>query len=1289
MSSTKHLADLVKVCSILPALLVVPAVADLPNTDGNAWVFGDLNLNYDTANKSAIGGRYVDVAGNKVNDFPNYNMVGRSVNLTGTEGKRPSVYVGPVNMTLRELQANENFVYNWQNADGAESSNWNDAAMAGEESSMTDFDLAKLYGIKWGDSIETIFAKTNWGAGNAGLVGGLSLFANRDATKIAGALATNNVDLTVDGAKIIAEKVSLANSVVNIVKQAVPADFPEEYRNIASDGVTKFSVGEFVAKDNSRFVVGSGAELDLTESGNVQFVNNVITGNNDGAAINVAANGSLKIDGAKFANNDSHDGGGFGGAIWNKGKADIKNATFEKNVATSGGAIGGSKDATGVLSVDGASFVENTALDDGGAIVAFKSLEIKNSVFENNSAMYSKDENGASVVTEIADPIGGGALALGARSETEIATISGTVFKNNKSGYNGGAIATRLADRVAVDGTLTGGKNSNSAKLDIAATFIGNVAEKDGGAIYNSFYNDNGAGKGQGVTVTGVFEENKAGGYGGAIFNDGRQDLNGKGGVMTINTAVFEENQADLANGYGGAVFNYLGKVNILGTEDSNVVFEDNIAYVGGAFSDRQVSSSFPGMKSETVIKYALFEDNHAVADAGAAGLYGDAELQNVIFRENTAGVDFDGVVADVANSDGGGAVQLGGTSNVTMKDVYFAENESGVRGGAISARHGKNYTLDIDTATFASNKSGNFGGAIANIYAGTVDMNTVDFVSNSAKKAGGAIYNGVDKNYGAPGGVMSTNHGVLVFDGVNNFIGNSAGEYGGAIFNDEGGTINMAGVNTFAGNTAKDAANDIYNLGYLNIVSGTTSVDGGIRGTGSLVLGQGATLDIANTTIQQGTIDLDGTVKASLVNNQRGNGYGRFVGDVTIGENALFELNVGATGTYDIWNGALVDASQIKVGIAYEVASVDTNGVTIVTKAADALAVEAGISTQAAGTVAGLANSSSGKAHQVSLVLQDALNNGETEFVEAETKKLNPDDKPVVQAAAVSIQNQVLSLTAGRMAGGMSIGRAGGDASQENAFWIQGLFNKSKFADKFHGYTRGVAMGADTLIGRVWTIGGGLAFNSSDVHSSARHTDIDSKTLFAYAQYKPNKWFLNATATYNMSEYTENIAAAGGVSVANTFDVDSYGAQIMTGYDFATGITTELGARYLHVAQDGYTDELGLVQVDALDTDFLTGVAGLRYAFNIENDWSVRLRPELRAAMTYDVISDDKMATVVMPGVASYTVDGDRLSRMGGEFGIGLTALYNGIELSVMYDLDLHRDYTSQTGMIKFRAKF
>ena len=53
--------------------------------------------------------------------------------------------------------------------------------------------------------------------------------------------------------------------------------------------------------------------------------------------------------------------------------------------------------------------------------------------------------------------------------------IVNTLFKGNKSGINGGAIGTRLGK----DG------NNKDAKIDISATFEGNEALQNGGAIYN------------------------------------------------------------------------------------------------------------------------------------------------------------------------------------------------------------------------------------------------------------------------------------------------------------------------------------------------------------------------------------------------------------------------------------------------------------------------------------------------------------------------------------------------------------------------------------------------------------------------------------------------------------------------------------------------------------------------------------------------------------------------------------------------------------------------------------
>ncbi len=1022
----------------------------------------------------------------------------------------------------------------------------------------------------------------------------------------------------------------------------------------------------------------------------------------------------LNIENAIISNATTSYANGQSGYVKgsDNSKIVVKNSEFSDNKSDWYSAIWAASpsgdNAGGILEISDSKFLRNEA-KDSAAVGAMWLTNISNTLFEGNKATDVKGD-------------GGGALLLGSESRS---VLNNVVFKDNESVAHGGALAMRETSE---------GDNS-AADLDIVGSeFNGNVAATNGGAIYSTFYDSENVKDSVYIEDT-DFIANSAN-NGGAIYNEGAADKGNNLASMKIVDSDFVGNSATTS---GGAIFNASGMT----IADSEFSKNNVMAGDGGAVRIDVVNGN------KTVITDSEFTENKALgydeADSGAISIRnGDVEISGTNFdkneakfggamylysgdnhyvsvditdsefAENTAlsggaivniasnknndngglrltDVKFSSNTATDGNDSGGGALFLGAESQTYITRGMFANNESAATGGAISMRapdEGDNSAakLDIIDSVFSGNTAGAQGGAIYSTFYNSetvvdnVYVQGTQFVNNVAAE-GGAIYNEglADRQ---------DNFAAMRLENVS-FVDNVATINGGAIYNGVGGTVVLSGTNTFSGNVAKGLSNDIHNMGTLNITDGTTIFGGGITGNGTFTLATGAELDIGTAAIKQGAINLDGTVYASLLNDSaRGGSYGRFIGEVEVGDNAMFNLNVGAVGTYNIWGGEIVKAEQVSVGDIYEIAGIDENGVKIITKSVDAIAETVGITTQAAGAVAGLANATSGKAHQVSLALQDALNNGDVAFVEQETAKLNPTDKPVAQAATTSVQNQVLSLASGRMAGGISVGRAGGDEQvQENGFWIQGLFNKSKFGGEFHGYTRGVALGADTLIDRKWTIGGGLAFNNSDVHADSAHTDIDSKTLFLYGQYKPSKWYVNGTLTYNMSEYTENKNVAG-VALSDMYDVDAYGAQIMTGYDFTPGITTEAGLRYLHIAQEGYTQESG-AQIDALDTDFLSGVAGLKYAFDIRNDWAVQLRPELRAAMTYDFISDDASATVVMPGVASYKVAGERLSRMGGEFGIGLTALYKGMEVSLMYDLDLHRDYTSQTGMLKFRGRF
>ena len=772
-----------------------------------------------------------------------------------------------------------------------------------------------------------------------------------------------------------------------------------------------------------------------------------------------------------------------------------------------------------------------------------------------------------------------------------------------------------------------GGAVYNEGTFTAKGNFQNNLAFSNTGVVYGGALYNKGT-----ANITGHFVNNAAqsedhvSGFGGAIFNDGELTL--------AENTTFYANRADKA---GGALYNG-GKIENL----SGITFRNNYAFTGGAINNAKVNADATAGYIGT-IENSSFVGNFAAASQGGAirnqGVIND--IKSSLFEGNVA-----------AN---GGALNNGtwGTVVNSIVDTQFINNTAltGVQEGGAITNAGK--IGMIDGVLFDGNKAGKKGGAIANV--------TPQDSSNPEKVS------------------------EITFNGVT-FTNNVAGVEGGAIYNK--GAITFQGDNVFAGNTAAGVANDIHNLGSLTFADGTTTIDGGITGSGSLNLNEGAGLNIGANTINQGTMNINGNVAASIVNSQS---YGKLVGDLTVGDSAELTLNIGATGVYNIFADEDLEIANLKINAndaLYNV-SMDGSAIVVETKAVEEIAAATDLTVDTAGVLAGLANSDSYAMGIASLNAQKALEEGNTEYVEAESAKLKADDKPVTHSVATSVQNQVLSLASGRMSGSANVGRSGGDlANADYGVWAQGLFNKSKLNGQFHGYTRGVAVGADALIDGKYTIGVGYAYNSTDVHAdNARDTDIESNSIFVYGQYKPSAWYVNAALNYTMADYTEETNSFG-VDINSEYDVTSFGGQVMSGYDFASGLTPEAGVRYLHISQDEYNN--GLADINVGDTDYLTGVAGLRYAFAINTQTDkLSLRPELRAAATYDVLSDEALATVTIPGAPSYIVDSKRLSRFGGEFGIGLTAKYKELEISVNYDLDLHEDYTSQTGMLKFRYNF
>ncbi|MBQ3039640.1 MAG: autotransporter outer membrane beta-barrel domain-containing protein, partial [Alphaproteobacteria bacterium] len=326
----------------------------------------------------------------------------------------------------------------------------------------------------------------------------------------------------------------------------------------------------------------------------------------------------------------------------------------------------------------------------------------------------------------------------------------------------------------------------------------------------------------------------------------------------------------------------------------------------------------------------------------------------------------------------------------------------------------------------------------------------------------------------------------------------------------------------------------------------------------------------------------------------------------------------------------------------------------------------------------------------ELSVLFQEKLSSGtpaDIAAVETAATAINPEKASVIQSVGVAHQNTIASLVTGRILA-PGIGRAGGDSGVDfGGIWAQGLYNKSKLNDVFNGYTRGGAVGFDGTINEVWTLGAGYMYAHSDISAQTRNTEIDSSTMFIYGQYKPGAWYANAIVNYTMSDYSEN-GSALGVPVSADYDVDIFGGRIATGYDFIGGLTPEVAMQYMHINASDYTNSLGVWNHFG-NADYLTASIGTKYEFGWVLNNGIVMRPQMHYALKYDLISDDHNVTVTMPGVNAYVLNGERLSRIANEVGIGLAMNYGGFEMSLNYDIESRADYTSQTGRVKFRYEF
>lgn len=917
-----------------------------------------------------------------------------------------------------------------------------------------------------------------------------------------------------------------------------------------------------------------------------------------------------------------------------------------------GGALSTSKPKNGVenpgtlIVKSGTVFKNNTAKYDGGAIANFGVLDIDGATFEANKSQ-----------TETTDsqPVGGGAISLGIDSKT---TIKNTKFVNNVTGFNGGAIGTR---RTINNGDITNGSHENHSLIISDSAFIGNKATGtttdrtdnklqggNGGAIANSFNNTQ-------ISNT-VFEKNEAI-NGGAVYNQSLYNTNNqaqetdKGGDIKFADVTFDGNKASTN---GGAIFN---DANTNAELSGTVVFSGNEAgNAGGAIFVADASSSME------IASGAVFKSNSAKLGGAIYNKGNLGTLDGVTFEDNTA------------ETNGGAILNSNGGKIASITNSIFKNNTSTNGGGAAIYNKGGEIA-EISNTVFEGNiaEKGN-GGAIFNggTTAANITLDNVQFIGNQAADGSG--------------GAISTSGVVNIANAT--FENNSASTGGGAINVD--GTVKLSGENTFSGNKVGDKLNDI-NLNQANgqaqvDVSGTLTLDGGISGEGTTSFADNTKLNITeNTTFGEGVA-------------------------ITIGENTELGLIVDSgeeTAEFDTSKLLGEDGNTFTLAdnALYNAIVGDDGKVTMEQKSADEAAASLGLSgSQAEAVLGAISGGSSDNANFNSF--REALNQHLQSADKAQVSNgtsaadlLTADANPVIRSVETGIHNMVFSAVSDELNGtsaAMAEGKSSGDAFKQVKAWVRALFSHSDHestskASGFDTNSDGVAMGIDKQLDNRTKVGLGYAYSSTDISSGIRDTDVDTHTAFVYGQYKPANWYINTVVAYNWSDYSEKKAALGFNANAD-YDVESWAVQSLYGYEMQLNgydVTPEAGLRYAHISQDGYTDALG-TSLAANDSDILTAIVGAKVAKDYALDSDTIIRPELRAAVTYDLIDDANNSNVVLANGVAYRVNGEKLNRLGFELGAKVaTDVSDNWEISLAYEGGFREDYQNHTGMLNAKYKF
>ena len=744
---------------------------------------------------------------------------------------------------------------------------------------------------------------------------------------------------------------------------------------------------------------------------------------------------------------------------------------------------------------------------------------------------------------------------------------------------------------------------------------------------------------------------------GGAIFNKR---------TVNITDSVFSGNSAY----YGGAIYNERTLT------VSNSVFSGNTAKnSGGAIHNGGQVANITG---------TTFSKNSSQSSGGAITTYGTAYITDSVFSGNTA-------------ENSGGAIHNGGSLNIIAenKNVLF-ENNNATQGGAIynsvelnlNAKNDHKITFSAATDT-ANNDIFNTG--TLNINEGTIEI--LSAITDDTTSYG-------TTNIGTENTTATVIANAITQKALNINDGSSLDiNADGLKITD---TISNSGTITLGDGTLTSAIGG----------NGSTVVNGDVlwganAGLTNTTIAQNGSLNIGTNEVTLGNTAIDGTLKMTITDMAKDSnvykGGKLIVNDLTLGKTSKLSMTVAS--------GLITEENASTGGLDLIVANGETSGkfaemlsnnrysvtqdedgkykITYTASSSDIVNAGGGNdnNTQTAEAWDKVPTTGNAATDDMQAHLNELSQHDSQGYVKA-LNNLAPTDSQAVFRTTVDVNNLIDRQIERRQD---IQGLNSGDTFQNIGVWMEGLYNYSKQDSSsnnagFTGKTAGFVLGADGKVNEKTTLGFGYAYNQTDADTLDRDIDVDGHTLFVYGKYQQEKWYVRGMAHYGFADYEEKADVAGKRNSAD-YDVQNFGVSAYVGYDLPNGFTPEGGLRFTHVSQDSYTDFVGQ-QISVEDNDILTLVAGAKYSKTFEGENGIHWTPKARAALTYDIMSDDNNANVNIAGI-NYDINGKRLDRFGVEAGVGLEADINNWNFSIGYDVGIREDYISHTGMLKAKYNF